>query len=43
MTKQFNKHRQSFLLTKIPIIIVYGASGANFAQKADKKPKPEYS
>lgn len=43
MTKQFNKHRQSFLLTIIAMFIVLGASGAIFAQKADKYPKPDFS
>ncbi len=43
MNKQINKLRQSLLLATIATFMVLGASGAVFAQKADKYPKPDFS
>lgn len=43
MNKQINKRRQSFLLATIATFILLSVSGAVFAQKADKYPKPDFS
>ena len=43
MKKQINKSLKSFLLTIVAMFIMLGASGAIFAQKTDKYPKPDFS
>lgn len=45
MKKQINKSLKSFLLTIVAMFIVFGASGAVFAQDkaADKYPKPDFT
>jgi hypothetical protein len=43
MTKLINKRWQLLLLATIAALIVQGASGAAFAQKADKYPKPDFT
>lgn len=45
MTKQFNKCRQSLLLTMFAVLIVVGASSLTFAQKSmtAKFPKPDFT
>ncbi len=43
MTKQINEKWKKFLLTKIAMFILLSVSGAVFAQKTDKYPKPDFS
>lgn len=42
MKKQINESWKALLLVTVAILMMLGASGAVFAQKADKYPKPDF-